>query len=305
MGGENVGNVKYGDYLKAINQVLSGYPDIRLTVRQIYYRLVSAPFRLIPNTRSSYSSFDQILIKARECGDIDWTRIEDRSREVMENSDLFWYSSPEEFVEGMVETLRGSWSNYSKPMWETQSIFPVIVVEKDALSAFFKDVANGYRVIVFPSRGYSSFTKVKELIDVFDNYPDHEKIILHFSDHDPSGLDMTKDWKIRLAKYGELSDIEVKRIALNIDQVKAYQLAPNPVKMADPRAKSYVSQYGQECWELDAVPPNQLQRMIREAIEDNIDLEEWNKRIEDIEAERNKAKGLLETLLRKPGLDSP
>jgi hypothetical protein len=70
-------------------------------------------------------------------------------------------------------------------------------------------------------------------------------------------------------------NITVQRVALTIDQVKQYSLIPNPTKLADPRAKAYVAQYGDECWELDAIEPSELQRIVKDAIEEEMDLEAW------------------------------
>ena len=85
-------------------------------------------------------------------------------------------------------------------------------------------------------------------------------IILHFADHDPSGIDMSRDLRDRLG------NVEVRRVALTFEQVQHYNLIPNPAKMADTRANGYVSQYGSQCWELDAIPPDELVRLCGDAV---------------------------------------
>ena len=74
--------MRYAEVVRASNEVVAQY-DIRLTVRQIYYRLVSPPYQLFENTAGNYKGFDRILTRAREKGDVDWTRIEDRARTVL------------------------------------------------------------------------------------------------------------------------------------------------------------------------------------------------------------------------------
>ncbi|MGQ0595332.1 MAG: hypothetical protein ACT4QB_22635 [Gammaproteobacteria bacterium] len=98
--------------------------------------------------------------------------------------------------------------------------------------------------------------------------------VLHLGDHDPSGLDMTRDLRDRLSQYAR-SEVDVRRVALNMDQVEAFQPPPNPAKESDKRFKTYRREYGDQCWELDALPPEELARLTREAIEEDIDWRQW------------------------------
>jgi hypothetical protein len=59
----------------------------------------------------------------------------------------------------------------------------------------------------------------------------------------------------RLALFAR-GDVEVRRIALNMDLVELYRPPPNPAKEADSRYAAYVSQFGPDCWELDALRPD-------------------------------------------------
>ena len=63
----------------------------------------------------------------------------------------------------------------------------------------------------------------------------------------------------------------MRSIALNIDQVRAYNPPPNFAKEDDSRYAAYVAQYGEECWELDALSPAVIADLIREQIEAMID----------------------------------
>lgn len=81
-------------------------------------------------------------------------------------------------------------------------------------------------------------------------------------------------------------DITVQRVALTIDQVKQYKLIPNPTKLADPRSQAYVAQYGDQCWELDAIEPKELQRLVKDAIEEHIDGDVWESSLKQEEEDR-------------------
>jgi hypothetical protein len=81
--------------------------------------------------------------------------------------------------------------------------------------------------------------------------------------------------KLAKAKY-ERRKVEVRRVALNYDQVKRYSLIPNPVKQADRRSSAYISQYGDQCWELDAIEPNELITLCRTVVDSLIvDRDAW------------------------------
>jgi hypothetical protein len=276
--------MKYEETVQAINQVLAQY-ETKLTVRQIYYRLVSPPFQLFENTQGNYKAFDRILTKARERGDVDWRRIEDRARVELGGEPELTFTGPDDYFDWL---FKMSEEYYTRRLWDDQPKYVEVWVEKDALSTLFESAAKPYRVVVFPSRGYSSFTKVMEALERF---PDGKDIvILHFADHDPSGLDMSRDLTERFRAYAEMAGfdgtIEVSRRALTIEQVRRYNIPPNPTKRADARTPAYVTKYGNACWELDALPPDELQRIVEEAISEHIDFEAWNEGLNRIERER-------------------
>ncbi len=97
--------------------------------------------------------------------------------------------------------------------------------------------------------------------------------ILYMGDHDPSGLDMIRDVRERLGTFGIGVDIEP--IALTWDQVEEYNPIPNPAKFKDPRASDYVAKYGKISYEVDALDPLVLRQVLRDAIERNMDMDQY------------------------------
>lgn len=289
--------MKYQPLVQAVNKIIQEY-SVRLTVRQIYYRLISPPYQLFANTVSNYKGFDAILTRAREKAHVDWTRIEDRSRgtygprypwfgmDVRLGGELDKFTDPKDYIDYLFKQLTEKF--YDQPYWTDQPQHIEIWVEKDALASLFVQVAEEKRVLVYPSRGYSSFTKVMEAIQRLPK--DKPVKILHFADHDPSGVNMTEDLIQRLRDYSaeENLDLEIKRIALTIEQVKKWDLAPNPTKAKDKRSPNYVAQFGDRAWELDAVRPNDLQDIIRKAMLEEVDEATWEETEERITKEREK-----------------
>jgi len=280
----------YKTVVPEVNAILNQY-NVRMTLRQIFYRLVSK--HLIQNTLSQYKNLSRILVKARERGDVDWTRIEDRSRTTIGGD--YGFNSAEHFLGGVEENFKQAWKRFTMPMWASQPNFLEVWVEKDALSALVSDVAEGFRVKTCPARGYSSFTYVKEGAERLDEYEDKENIIiLYLGDYDPSGLDITRDLEERLQDYGIL-DVDVERIALTLDQIRQYSLPPMMAKQKDPRYAKFVADTGgADAVELDALEPPILQDIITRAIQSKIDTDLWNERAKEIEETRERLREKFE-----------
>jgi hypothetical protein len=86
--------------------------------------------------------------------------------------------------------------------------------------------------------------------------------IIHLGDHDPSGIDMSRDITDRLVNFTG-RELEFSRIALNSDQIEQFSPPPNPAKLSDSRATSYIARFGYESWELDALEPTVIAELIR------------------------------------------
>jgi hypothetical protein len=285
--------MRYQTIVNEVNQILQQY-TIPLTLRQIFYRLVSK--LVIPNTVASYKTLSKILVKARERGDVDDTRIEDRSRQILGIGD-WGYNDFNSFLEEQIERLKESWQYWTRPLWQNQPQNIMIALEKDALSRLFTDVADSFHVHVYPTRGYGSYTYIKQMAQKMNG--EKPTIVLYFGDYDPSGQDIQRDLEERLTTYGA-KNFKVIRIALTKEQITQYNLPPRPEDaetiaklLRDPRTKTYGMEYA--C-ELDALEPTTLQHIIRTAILNQIDLEKWNQTIQQIKEEQQKLKEKLAKL---------
>ena len=103
--------------------------------------------------------------------------------------------------------------------------------------------------------------------------------IIHLGDHDPSGIDMTRDIQDRLDLFMGRESVDVDRIALNMDQVEHYGPPPNPTKITDSRAAGYIKNFGNKSWELDALEPAVLESLIDEKIAEQRDDDLWEKMV--------------------------
>jgi hypothetical protein len=282
----------YNEIVEASLKTFKQY-DTAITLRQLYYRLVSN--LLIPNTINSYKRLSRIMVKAREERDVPINCLEDRSRRILGRGDV-GFRSAEEYLKNKISSLHGSWKSFTLPMWDDQPNYILISLEKDALSRLVSRIANFYSIRTFPTRGYPSFSYVNRMANYMRTRQSGKKIfLLYFGDFDPSGIDIERDLSERLKKYGA-NDFEVHRIALTIEQIKTYNLPPMPVKRSDARADTFLAEHGDKAVELDALDPNLLQRTVAEAIEERIDKQLWYTKLRKIEELKNWIRAKLEDI---------
>lgn len=302
--------------LKIIDQargILSEYASrgIVVTLRQLYYQFVARD--LIRNKMSEYKRLGSIVNDARLAGLIDWSYLQDRTRNL---SKLAHWDDPG----GVIASAAAS---YHRDLWAGQEYYVEVWIEKDALVGVIEGICEEWDVPFFSCRGYTSQSEMwsasQRLLERVR--ADRKVHVIHLGDHDPSGKDMSRDIEARLQEFAGYhlvrdamktvtlppegpkreklldrlaSEADAKlpvvhRIALNMDQVRQYNPPPNPAKITDSRAAAYMSEFGDESWELDALDPDVLVDLIRENILQRLDLDLF----EEERSRQEEERGLL------------
>ena len=263
-----------------------------LTLRQLYYQFVArghtADWATGHNTERSYKRLGSIVDKARMCGIIDWDHIVDRTRRSLSGQSHF--DSPADVINA------ARWS-YHVDKWAGQDNRVELWVEKEALAGILGQVARERDVDYMACRGYMSSSAIWRSAQRIGSLVSEglNVTILHLGDHDPSGIDMTRDNLDRLWTmihhdhgYDAVERLTLDRIALNMDQVSQYNPPPNPAKMSDSRSGPYVAQHGGSSWELDALPPDVLVNLLNSKIDELIDQDAWNDRLAEENDDRSR-----------------
>lgn len=235
-----------------INSVVDEYSQMgyELTLRQVYYQLVARGY--IPNNERSYKNTGDLINNGRLAGLIDWNSITDRTRNLRKNGH---WNRP-------ADVIRSARYSYLLDKWQGQPNYVEVWVEKDALVDIVGQACYPLDTPYFSCRGYTSQSEMWQAAQRFiqQNRQRDNCYIIHLGDHDPSGIDMTRDIQERLEMFG--ADVYVKRVALTMQQVQTYNPPPNPAKLSDSRCGRYIDQYGAESWELDALEPQMLTQLI-------------------------------------------
>lgn len=252
--------------IKRANDILAEYEQhgLILTLRQLYYQFVARDF--IENNVKSYQKLGKIIGDARLAGLVDWERLEDRTRNLKL---LEHFNGPQDALDKLA-----SW--YHVDMWENQAWRPEVWIEKDALAGVIQKVCEENDVPYFSCRGYTSLSEMWRASMRLRRWIDAEQtpFIIHFGDHDPSGMDMSRDIVSRLQDTF-MADCKFERVALNMDQIWEYKPPPNPAKVTDSRYKSYVHNFGKESWELDALEPKKFRELVEEQLVAIRDDKKW------------------------------
>lgn len=250
-----------------VNNVIEEYKKqgYSLTLRQVYYQMVARD--IIENNERSYKNLGSLINDARLAGLIDWEAIEDRTRNLRERSK---WENPSEIINS------AAWS-YHIDYWEGQENYIEVWVEKDALVGIVGRVCEKLDVNYFSCRGYVSQSEMWLASQRLKRREAEGKniILLHLGDHDPSGIDMSRDIMDRQVLFGSL-EINFDRLALNMNQIDQYNPPPNPTKVTDSRSSSYIDKFGYSCWELDALEPQVISELIEVSIKRFRDNDRYN-----------------------------
>lgn len=259
------------------NEILESYAAMSImpTLRTLYYRFIAMD--LFPkswiddaynkkhklskgtkNTEKNYKRLGSIIAAARLAGLIDWEHLEDRVRNLI---GVKHYANEKSALSELI-------AQYKIDMWENQRFRPEVWAEKDAVLGNIEPVCIEHDIPFFICRGYTSLSEIYRAAERFQYYETQRQTpyVIHFGDHDPSGIDMSRDIESRITEtFG--ARCMLRRVALNMDQIEKYQPPPNPAKVTDSRFESYRESFGDDSWELDALEPQLFRGLILEHID--------------------------------------
>lgn len=237
-----------------------------LTLRQLFYQFVRRNW--IANQEKEYKRLGDVVKRGREAGYIDWNAIEDRNRT---HYGFARAQSAEQAMRDLADRVK-------LDPWLEQDFHVEVWVEKQALESVIGRACAKHRARYMACKGYLSTSETYDAGQRFARaiQEGRQPVMIHLGDHDPSGIDMTRDNGSRLSLFTR-QGVDVRRIALNMDQIEQYNPPPNPAKVQDSRAKEYIETHGTSSWELDALQPDVLRNLIECELDTLVDPDRWEK----------------------------
>ena len=287
------------DFLKAIIRVLNARRKFwPLSDRQIHYALLndpplkhfSKPDSRYANDKQSYQNLVNLLTRARLDGSIPMKAIADETRPVV-NWDTF--SGPQPFIrKELDEFLKGYW----RDLMQSQPNHFEIIEEKNTILSVVHPVAMRYCVPYTVGRGYCSLPPRHALVERYRQSGKDKLILLILSDFDPDGEEIAHSFARSLRDDFDVDNILPIKVGLTAEQIKEYKLPPMmKAKEGSANFKKFTDKHGDDVFELEALPPETLQSILIQAIDDVIDVEKFNA---EIDAEKADA-AHLDTIRQK------
>jgi hypothetical protein len=245
--------------LEQVRAVLHEYAaHLPLTIRQVFYRLVGAYG--FAKTERAYKQLGEHLNRARRAGLIAWEALRDDGVTIREPH--AWASA-----EHLIRSILLEVERFRLDRQQAQPRRLVIAVEAQGMVPQIERIAAPYGIAVHSSGGFDSVTAKYQLAERLGQYEAVE--VLHLGDHDPSGvhlfLSLADDVETLATDLGLDVDIEFTRLAVIPEQVRTLRLPTAPPKPTDRR------RFEGDTVQLEAIPPDALARIVREAIEERLD----------------------------------
>lgn len=260
-----------------------------LSVRQVHYQLLNNPPLIharkpqsrYANTPRSYKAAVDLIARARLAGLISWSAIDDETRTV-EN----WktHSSVAPFVRAELDSfLKG----FYRDLLQTQPNYITVIGEKNTVKGIIRPVVMEYCIPYTIGRGYSSLPPRQKMAERYRKSGKEKLILLVLSDFDPEGEDIAHSYARSMRDDFGIREIVPIKVALTREQVNEMNLPPvMKAKATSSRHDKFVAEHGDDVFELEAVPPAQLQSILRQAIDNVLDVAAYNR---EIDAEKRDA----------------
>jgi len=262
--------------------------DGNLTVRQLYYRLVAEA--TIGNGQREYKRIVATLSKARLDGTFPFEYLLDRTREVRPGNFTRNEVDVDDAINSGLHAVEYNFPHWyiHNDRWLNQPKFVSVWVEKEALAGVFQEPCEALGVSWFVARGYPSVSALNDWVNTYrrvcvasETTP--TPVILYFGDHDPDGLEIPHAAIRNIHRIMDIRGLDLPRVklvncALTLDQISEHNPPPFPAKTSSSRFRSYVEVTGlTSAWELDALPPDMLDKIIRENVKSHF-VEEIHRR---------------------------
>jgi hypothetical protein len=263
--------------------------DLPISVRGVHYALLrDPPLRnadrrdsTYRNDRKSYSDCSDLIARARLAGVISWQAITDETRET-----VCWKTFPHagEFLRDQTSRYL---DGYCRDLQQSQEMFFAVVAEKLTVKGFLEQTCAGYCIPLLISRGNCSVSVRFELVERFKRSGKQAMHLFLLSDCDPDGDVISESFCKSVRDEFEIDRFSADRVAISHQQADELGLPRNLVaKETSSKTAGWVKRNGRsDCYELEAVSPQQLRRWLDEAIRARIDIEAYNHEVEQQDSE--------------------
>jgi hypothetical protein len=230
-----------------------------MTVRQVFYQ--ATVNGIIEKSEAGYTKVQTDLVQMRRSGVLPYGWLADNTR---------WQRKPRTF-DSVEQALRDTAKFYRKDLWADADAYVEVWLEKDALSGVIYPITSMYDVPLMVARGYASLSFLHGAAEHINDLT-VPTYIYHLGDFDPSGVNAAEKIEETLREMARDAEIHFERLAVTPEQIVAWSLPSRPTKKTDTRARNFDSEFSVE---LDAIEPDRLRALVRDAIEEHLPPEQF------------------------------
>lgn len=229
-----------------------------MTVRQVFYQATVRG--VVDKSEAGYAKVQTDLAWLRRRNIMPYNWLADNTR---------WQRKPRTF-DSIQQALDDTAQFYRKALWTDAGAYVEVWLEKDALAGVVQPITAAYDVPLMVARGYASLSFLHSAAEYIASLS-VPTFIYHCGDFDPSGVNAGEKIEQTLREMAPAADIHFERIAVNPEQIEAWDLPTRPTKSSDSRAKGF----GALSVELDAIPPQVLRDLVEQAIQRHLPYEQF------------------------------
>jgi len=227
------------------------------------------------NNQRCYKRLCDLVTRARLEGTIPYKCIHDPTRPV-----VVW-QQPQSVGPFIRHEINNFLKGYYRDLMQSQPNHIEIVAEKNTIEGVLRPVAMDYTIPYTIGRGYSSLPPRYEMAERFKKSGKEQLVILFLSDYDPEGEDIAESFARSMRDDFGVDRLVATKVALNRAQIDAMGLPPQmKAKAGSSRRKKFVKQHGENVYELEAVPPNEMQNLLRSALDSVIKADSFNAEVD-------------------------
>ncbi len=239
------------------------YDGMALSVRQVYYQCVVRG-KVPTNSSREYRRVQRAVLQMRRHGELPWGKIRDGTRE---RNHFQLYESPEDAIAHAARY-------YRQDVMARQFVHVELWVEKEGLLGFLQMVANDFGLPYAALKGQPSDSFQQEAGEDWCQIG-KPVVVIYAGDFDSSGYFIGETLQDRLLQH--YAAVTVEHIGLNADLVKKYDMPPAfEAKKADKRTPEFIRRFGKQCYELDAIKPDELRRLYRDKVMEFVNMQDLN-----------------------------
>jgi hypothetical protein len=267
--------------LSQVEAIIAMY-QMALTLRQIFYRLVAR--YAYEKSEKAYDNLGEMLNRARRAGRISMAAIRD-------DTATSYYPLRYRDIEHFLDRVRQQAEEFCLDRQDGQPQRLVIMCEAAGMARQLFDVAGPYGIPVLSGGGFDSTSEKHRLGRLWAATLPLVHV-LRIGDYDASGeamhFNLLEDIGAFAEHYG--GEVEFTQIAITPEQARLRGLPSAPPKATDHRPRYFQDT---ETWQCEALDPNDLADILREAIEQRL---YWGQYKITLARERHQRRRLIERL---------